>query len=220
MAPFATKIQGSLPGLNNNGGRKKSKEWNFVKKVDSNTYRCMFCNVIVSAKIHRIQRHIASCSEAQKNLTSNDTVHIENDNSSANSNTSMDRFVMRTTAIEKNDLDLAVARFFLASNIPFRQVENKHFLRLMDKLRRGYVPPKRDSLSEEYLDKIYMECKNDIASEFETTLQRGMAITLCQVIQKKTQTIEKKITEQFCFVGWMVQCITPPDNCTQCKHGR
>lgn len=187
MAPVASKMQGSLPGCNNNGGRKKAKEWSFVKKIDANTYRCMFCNTQVSAKIHRIQKHIASCSEAKKNLASNDTMLIE-DNSGVHSNTIMDRFVIKTTTTEKNDLDLAVARFFYASNLPFRQIENAHFLQLMDKLRRGYIPPTRKSLSEEFLDKIYVECNDKNAGEFENALQRGMAITLCQVIlclQKK-----------------------------------
>lgn len=180
MAPVSSNIRGSLPGTNNNGGRKKSKEWNFIKKTAENTFRCMFCNQQVSAKIDRIQKHIASCSEAKKHITCNETALVDSGVVTTNSIT-MDRFVMKTTAENKNELDLAVARFFFASNIPFRQVENTHFLDLVNKLRAGYKPPTRNALSEEFLDKIHLECSNDVTSNFEIALQQGKAITLCQV---------------------------------------
>lgn len=178
MAPVASKSSGNLPGSNNNGGRKKSKEWDFVEKVGENSYRCRFCNELVSGKIIRIQKHLSSCSEAKKNLS---PPEVGEKSIALEYKSNMDRFVIKTSTADKYELDLAVSRFFFSANIPFNQIENKFFLEMLDKFRRGYVPPKRESLGEEFLEKIYMDCNNDIATEYEKSLERGMAITLCQV---------------------------------------
>lgn len=183
MAPITKKSAGSSPGSNNFGGRKRSKEWDFVRKINANSFRCLFCNALVSGKICRIQKHLASCTEAKKHSTAKDDVIEIDDNSreSAQSSCTMDRFVIKTTTADKQELDLAVARFFYAANIPFRQIENEHFLQLLDKLRKGYVPPTRNSLSDEFLEKIHTECCTDVSREFTDALDKGMAITLCQV---------------------------------------
>lgn len=51
---------------------------------------------------------------------------------------------------------------------------------IIDKLRKGYVPT-RKSLSDEFLEKIHTECCTDVSREFTDALDKGMAITLCQV---------------------------------------
>lgn len=69
----------------------------------------------------------------------------------------LDRFTIRTTAKEKNQLDLQIARFIFGTNSAFRHVEHPEFVKMVQLLRPGYKPPNRKQISNELLDVIYNE---------------------------------------------------------------
>jgi len=68
---------------------------------------------------------------------------------------SLNQFVVRTTQADKHNLDIQVARFIYATNTAFRAVEHVEFVKLVNMLRPGYVPPTRQSISSELLNQVY-----------------------------------------------------------------
>ena len=69
---------------------------------------------------------------------------------------------------EKNHCDTELALAFFTGGVPFRFIENQHFLRAMGILRPGYEPPSRRQLSNQMLDDCYTslqaKMKADIAN--------------------------------------------------------
>ena len=70
---------------------------------------------------------------------------------------SISSFVVRTSAETKDKIDMQLARFFFSANIAFRNVENKHFIKMLEVLRPGYQPPNRRKLASTLLDRVYDE---------------------------------------------------------------
>jgi hypothetical protein len=68
-------------------------------------------------------------------------------------------------------------RFFVACNIPFRSVGNKHFIHLVSMLRPGYKPPERRALAGPLLDRIHSKelqrTIGEIAGLFATLMLDG-----------------------------------------------
>lgn len=56
---------------------------------------------------------------------------------------SLDKFIVKTSAEYKESLDEQVARFIFATNSSFTTVEHPEFIKLMTMLRNGYQPPSR-----------------------------------------------------------------------------
>lgn len=67
----------------------------------------------------------------------------------------MNQFVVRTSQHDKKQLDLQVARFIFATNTSFRSVENTEFVKLVNLLRPGYIPPNRFKVGNELLNEVY-----------------------------------------------------------------
>nr|XP_048724016.1 uncharacterized protein LOC125644307 [Caretta caretta] len=66
--------------------------------------------------------------------------------------TTIDKFVIRTSRLQKEVIDENVARFVYA---PFRMIENPHFINMVQSLRPGYSPPNRADFAGKLLDKVY-----------------------------------------------------------------
>lgn len=89
---------------------------------------------------------------------------------------SIDRFVQKTTAAEKDLLDLQFARTFYACNIPFNVADNDQMKKLISMLRHGsYKNPSREQLRTTLLDSVYDECKATLSSSL-----KGQQVTLIQ----------------------------------------
>jgi len=85
----------------------------------------------------------------------------------------LDNFAVSTTLSEKDELDLAVGKFFYSSNISFNSAESKQFKNMIQKLRPGYSPPNRHKLSGELLDKVYSNLTSNARS-----ILNGQRVTL------------------------------------------
>jgi hypothetical protein len=68
----------------------------------------------------------------------------------------------KTSASQKSELDLEIAKFFFACNIPFNVVQHPQWKRVCSKMRPGYDPPTRKQLAETLLDKVHGELKEDM----------------------------------------------------------
>lgn len=89
--------------------------------------------------------------------------------SKRSSSTSLDKFIIKTSASQKENLDEEVARMIFATNSPFRLVQHPQFLKMVQTLRPGYIPPSRKDIADKYLDlvyeKEYKKCADDLNNE-------------------------------------------------------
>ncbi|XP_073520018.1 uncharacterized protein [Phyllobates terribilis] len=69
--------------------------------------------------------------------------------------TTIDRFVIRTSRLEKELIDEKIAQFIYATNSSFRLTENPHFINMVQSLRPGYSPPSRAHVAGKLLDQVY-----------------------------------------------------------------
>ncbi|XP_053891051.1 dnaJ homolog subfamily C member 9 isoform X1 [Malaclemys terrapin pileata] len=69
--------------------------------------------------------------------------------------TTVDKFVIRTSRLQKEVIDEKIARFVYATNSPFHTIENPHFINMVQSLRPGYSPPNRADVAGKLLDKVY-----------------------------------------------------------------
>ena len=87
---------------------------------------------------------------------------------------SLNAFVTRTTADQKEDIDTQLAKFIFSENIPFMAVEGEQFQTFCEVMRPGYKPPNRKILGGRLLDKVNEEVvsltKEKITSKDSLTL--------------------------------------------------
>lgn len=71
----------------------------------------------------------------------------------------LDSYLVKSTLLQKMSLDKQVARFIFATNTSFRSVDHPEFIKLVQDLRPGYIPPTRKDISGHLLDTIHEEEK-------------------------------------------------------------
>jgi len=86
-------------------------------------------------------------------------------------------FVITTTTLEKDQIDIQLAKFFYSANISFNTVENKQFTSFCTALRPGYTPPNRKKLGGELLDLVHDEICENIKQEI---IESSNTVTLIQ----------------------------------------
>lgn len=105
-----------------------------------------------------------SLSDSSKGATS-----AKSFSSQRKSSTSLDRFIIKTSASQKENLDEEVARMIFATNSPFRLVQHPQFLKMVQTLRPGYISPSRKDIVDKYLDFVYekehKKCADDLNNE-------------------------------------------------------
>lgn len=62
-------------------------------------------------------------------------------------------FLDKMTKTESNNIDMLLAEFFFACNVPFHSVDSQYFKKLVSALRPSYTPPNRKRLAESLLEK-------------------------------------------------------------------
>ncbi|XP_060546381.1 uncharacterized protein LOC132711450 [Pantherophis guttatus] len=69
--------------------------------------------------------------------------------------TTIDKFVIKTSRLEKEIIDEKIAQFVYATNSSFHLTQNPHFINMVQSLRPGYSPPSRADVAGKLLDKVY-----------------------------------------------------------------
>lgn len=69
----------------------------------------------------------------------------------------LNSFIIKTTANDKDRFDKQCARFIFATNSAFRFVEHPEFMKYSEILHPGYKPPNRKLIADTLLDQIYQE---------------------------------------------------------------
>lgn len=85
----------------------------------------------------------------------------------------LDSYLVKSTPLQKMSLDKQVARFIFATNASFRSVDHPEFIKLVQDLRPGYIPPTRKDISGHLLDTIHNEEKSKCA-----TILNGQTVCL------------------------------------------
>lgn len=86
----------------------------------------------------------------------------QDSSASTSSQSIMSQFVVKTPQKEKHKIDLQVARYFYATNTPFRHCEHPEFIKLMQLSRPGYSPPNRKNMGGKMLDEVHVTVKSDM----------------------------------------------------------
>ena len=63
-------------------------------------------------------------------------------------------YMVQTSKLEADLLDEQIARYFYATSTPFVAVEHPEFVKLINMLRPGYLPPSRYDVGGKLLDKV------------------------------------------------------------------
>ena len=127
---------------------------------------CKKCNHGLQGIMSRMQKHLENCNRTVT-TTSTDPVVIEIPSTPSTplgpSNAKQQRkdsFVSNTSAQERDQLDVLVARFFIATNTLFNRVGHPTFPALVSALRSSYRPPNRHVLAEDLGTKFTKNAPN------------------------------------------------------------
>ena len=173
-------------------GRKIDLAWSEVTKIE-NSFKvaCKHCGEELSGKVERIKVHLDRC--WQRNLPTDDHAEVENvagvggsgpstsgegasqdaasndGESSAKKRKflqqSMNSYSVKTTAAEKESLDLKIASFFYANNIAFNAANSKQYHEMISALRPEYTGPSSDQIGGQLLDKVNEKVDKKLAAE-------------------------------------------------------
>ena len=143
----------------------------FFLKVDGSKLRCIDCNYSVSNKIERLRNHrkryrSSSCTtQLEPDLILEPSPQPSPIKRPKTYQPQMSSFTMKTDFSAAKQLNLQIARFFYACNIPFNVAENKEFKSMIALLRPGYPPPNRKDLSGPLLDTIHDQISEHILEQ-------------------------------------------------------
>jgi len=138
------------------------------------------CETLISGKTPRLKQHLQKCSKFEKNdNSSKNQRRLIWINQKENALTplcsyilkqpSMSNYVIKTTAIQREEMDKAMVKFLYACNIPFRVSEHKYFIQV---LWPGYDPPNRKQFGD-LLNKIQDEAQTELKGKTVTLMQDG-----------------------------------------------
>ncbi|XP_067412762.1 heterogeneous nuclear ribonucleoprotein U-like protein 1 isoform X2 [Emydura macquarii macquarii] len=118
-----------------------------------------------------------SSSAAIKHVSDNKGSEASKRFQSSSKTTTMDGFVVRTSKYQQDTIDEKIARFIYATNSPFRIVNNKHFIDMVESLQPGYTPPGRADIGGRLLDTVYEkeleQCARNTEGKFASLSLHG-----------------------------------------------
>jgi len=178
----------------NKGGRPRDPIWEHFAELDTCgklQAMCKTCGHKQSVKVNRMKEHLKVCSKesvdnepnptpsSSQNLQQNTTIqHSESVQSEPGEESKVDSskkrkmqlgmedFVFKTNNEVKNQLDMAISRFFYGCNIPFAVADHELFHKMISTLRPGYQAPSRKTLADKLLD--------NVSTELQTTMQKEL----------------------------------------------
>ena len=146
--------------------------------------KCKQCEVSVSPKIERLKAHLKKCIHAIQELkpTTKRAAVIDDDIDvqplpKKLCQPQMINYSIKTDNTFKAKLDDQIAKFFYACNIPFNVAEHPQWLKMIELLRPGYLPPNRKALAGPLLEKthgeIELNMQEDLHQKEVTLIQDG-----------------------------------------------
>lgn len=171
------------------GGRPGDPIRQHFQKLDGSKSKCVDCKENVSNKIERLRAHRKRCPKATPEvsvLTGVKRVAPDIDSDDEDTEclppppkrtlqSQMSAYSVKTDSAMATSLDLQIARYFYACNIPFNVAEQSEFKAMISMLRPGYSPPTRKALSGPLLDKVFDSMNTTVASDLD-----GKDVTLVQ----------------------------------------
>ena len=152
-------------------GRKQDAVWLNYDRVRPTSgkagfrARCKDCGKEMQGLVVRLKQHRGACPskviEVEPPTSSNmdppiNSIFPPSPESKQNvRDNPMSNFVIKTSACQKEELDLQVARYVYATNSPFSVVEHAEFKKLVNLMRPGYRPPDRFDVGGKLLNKVH-----------------------------------------------------------------
>ncbi|XP_073840169.1 insulator binding factor 1 [Musca autumnalis] len=150
------------------GGRPLHSFWyGFTKRREKGKTiaQCTKCKqVIRNTAMSRMQAHRNKCA-LQQDTEGNETNLVEEGvsqpdlscSTTSNTQTKIKDFFRKINKTDKAKLDIRVARFFFACNVPFVAASNKYFKEFCNQMQPSYKPPSRKRLAGPLLDAVHQE---------------------------------------------------------------
>ena len=168
-----------------------------------------------NVELQKDQEKSDSCSTVPEEMTCPDDTGTHQSKRPRTMQTNIGEYIVKTNSDYKHELDVQVAKFFFACNIPFNAVEHKEFITLVKNLRPGYTPPNRKTLSGTLLDEMTCNLENEMKSQLQgkecTLVQDGWSnihndpvIASCLQVENKvffleaTDCSDNQKTAEFC----------------------
>lgn len=206
-------------------GRKGKTVWAHFKtvkhgnKVVSNI--CLNCKKHVSPKPYRMQAHLDTCLRHARSTTILPLPAIykpaETQSEAAQKlKTTMKSYIRQISSSEQKELDILLAKFVYAANLPFTVVGNLYFKELMNKAHPGYRLPSHDVVGSTLLSQVYNDAQKDTMERLNnkkvTIMQDGWSSPqnepiICHSVSTGEETFflngesaeENQKTSQFCL---------------------
>ena len=179
------------------GGRPGDPIRQFFNRLDGSKSKCIDCAERVSNKIERLRAHRRRCPKSAPADNGGDVVTpvkrpfavIETTLADSDGDRAdvlpppmkrvlqahMSAYTIKTDSNAAKELDVLIAKFFYACNVPFNVAEQTHFKQMISALRPGYTPPDRKKLSGFLLDTVFVAINGHVADQLE-----GKDVTLVQ----------------------------------------
>ena len=124
-----------------NSGRKRDQVWNYFETLANGRAKCKDCAFDIVPLVERMKKHRL--------------IHDGNEDEGVpTKQLKMDPHVSKTTPEEKSKLDMKVAKFYYACNIPFIAA-SPAFKEMIEMLHPGYRPPTRKEIAGQLLDQVH-----------------------------------------------------------------
>ena len=189
----------------NYGGRPTDLVWQHFHKIKidgKHCAKCKNCGTVRANRVDRMKTHIAQCLKKKESITlscADDEVNVDEPELEMPSKKVKPNpfFVIRTSTDATHKMDILVAKFFYANNIPFNVVEHPTLQNMVSALRPGYSPPTRKALSNSLLDEVSTEIEETSKEKL-----KGKNVTLIEdgwlgiFLRHKVQEVMLRQTNQ------------------------
>ena len=210
------------------GGRPRDIIWeHFVSvTVAGKEYaKCKLCDNQQLPKACRLKLHYVKCSAAH-HLPAEKEIHEQpmsvkrprfpslppTKRQAISIQPDMDSCVVKTSLNQKNAIDLEIAKFFYACNIPFNAADHPQYKKMMSTLQAGYQPPNRKQIAGNLLDTVYDQLQEDmkhvIGGKTATLVQDGWSnchnepiIASCLQVENKSYLLDSHPTGSMSKTG-------------------
>jgi hypothetical protein len=159
-------------------GRKPDAIWDEFSKLkiagkQGSRAVCKRCNHELQGIVDRMKKHYELCSKSTQNVEQSNktnTLKSYSKNDSKDKNSSVEKFIVKTTKKDKESFDEQIARFFFATNLAFHKSSHVEFKNMCNILHPGYVPPNERQLANDLLDKVYLSEQNICFENFKNEI--------------------------------------------------
>ncbi|XP_035711284.1 uncharacterized protein LOC118436788 [Folsomia candida] len=199
--------QKKLSSGTHKGGRMKDQIWDSYMEIGDDFWGCKTCQwKNKNPKADRLRKHLNDGSKKRKlpilaaPVTATNSMLPTSSTTKASLNYSQssikDHFIS-TSDRQQLEINQKLQKAICSSNIPFRVLENEHFIEWVKSMRPSYKLPTPKASSTYLLDNLYRECEQNIISKIEnqnaTIMQDGWSTNQKEFVIAHSIFVKNKV---------------------------